>query len=272
MEDKSKAEQSTQRIALAVEYDGSVFSGWQVQKNARSVQHVVQEALSNVANHTVEVSCAGRTDAGVHALSQIVHFDTTAPRSLRSWVYGTNANLPKEVCIQWAHPVDSGFHARFSAQRRHYRYVIFNRAVRPTFLANKVTWCYRNLDETLMADAARCLLGEHDFSSYRALACQAKSPVRTLHRLDVRRYDQFVTLDLEANGFLHHMVRNIAGVLMDIGAGEMPINWAQEVLEHKDRRQGGVTAQPYGLYFVGVTYPEQYSLPKISTETLGFPV
>jgi len=271
MEDKSITEQS-QRIALAVEYDGSVFSGWQIQKNARSVQQVVQEALSNVANHAVEVSCAGRTDAGVHALSQIVHFDTTAQRSLRSWVYGANANLPKEVCIQWAHPVDSAFHARFSAQRRHYRYVIFNRAVRPTFLANKVTWCYLNLDEALMAEAARCLLGEHDFSSYRALACQAKSPVRTLHRLDVCRYDQFITLDLEANGFLHHMVRNIAGVLMEIGAGAEPINWAQDVLEHQDRSQGGVTAQPYGLYFVGVTYPEQYSLPKISTGTLGLPV
>ncbi|VAW85460.1 tRNA pseudouridine(38-40) synthase [hydrothermal vent metagenome] len=264
--------QATQRLALAVEYDGSQFSGWQIQKNARSVQHVVQQALSTVANHEVVVSCAGRTDAGVHALSQIVHFDTSAQRSLRSWVYGTNANLPKEVCIQWAHPVDAEFHARFSAQRRQYRYVIFNRAVRPTFLANKVTWCYHDLDESLMAEAAHCLLGKHDFSSYRAIGCQAKSPIRTLHRLSVCRYDQFITLDLEANGFLHHMVRNIAGVLMDIGAGKAPVSWAQEVLEHKNRTLGGVTAQPYGLYFVGVRYPDKYQFPKLSLSTLGLPL
>jgi len=264
--------ETTQRIALAVEYDGSLFSGWQVQKNARSVQHVVQTALSEVANHAIVVSCAGRTDAGVHAQCQIIHFDTTAQRSLRSWVYGANANLPKEVCILWAHRVDSEFHARFSAQRRQYRYVIFNRAVRPTFLAKKVTWYYRGLDESLMAEAAQCLLGEHDFSSYRAIGCQAKSPIRTLHRLQVRRYEQFVIIDLEANGFLHHMVRNIAGVLMKIGAGQAPVSWAQEVLEYQDRTLGGVTAQAHGLYFVGVTYPEKYPLPKIPSSTLGLPL
>lgn len=263
---------TTQRIALAVEYDGSSFSGWQLQKNARTVQCVVQSALSEVANHAVVVSCSGRTDAGVHAQCQVIHFDTTAQRSLRSWVYGANANLPKEVSIQWAHPVNFEFHARFSAQRRQYRYIIFNRAIRPTLLVNKVTWCYRDLDASLMAEAAQCLLGEHDFSSYRAVGCQAKSPIRTLHRLHVRRYEQFVIIDLEANGFLHHMVRNIAGVLMEIGAGKAPTRWAQEVLEHKDRSLGGVTAQPNGLYFIGATYPENYQFPTTPSTTLGLPL
>ena len=257
------------RFALGVEYDGSGFSGWQLQKHGeRTVQEVVEQALSAVADHPVRIYCAGRTDTGVHASGQVVHFDTEAERSERSWVFGANANLPKDVAILWARPVDESFHARFSALRRRYRYVIYTRPVRPTFLAYRVTWSYRKLDEKRMHKAAQHLVGEHDFSSYRALACQAKSPVRTLYRLDVIREGNFIFLDLEANGFLHHMVRNIAGVLMAIGSGEQETCWSKEVLELRDRALGGVTAPPYGLYLTGVEYPAEYELPTLSPESV----
>lgn len=253
------------RIALGIEYDGSDFAGWQLQEGeVRSVQGAVEQALSRVADHPVRVVCAGRTDAGVHATAQVVHFDTHAERSMRSWVYGANANLPKSVSVQWARPVGDDFHARFSAVRRRYRYVILNREVRPTFLAWRVAWEYRPLDETLMRRAARDLVGEHDFSAYRAVACQAKSPVRSLYELAVSRDRDLVILDLEANAFLHHMVRNIAGVLMDIGAGKQAPGWAREVLESRDRTLGGVTAQPHGLYLTGVGYPAHFDLPPLS--------
>lgn len=257
------------RIALGVEYDGSGYCGWQLQKHGeRTVQEAVERALSSVANQPVRVICAGRTDTGVHATGQVIHFDTGAERSERSWVFGTNANLPKDVSILWARPVDDSFHARFSALRRRYRYVIYTRPVRPTYLAYRVTWSYRDLDETRMQEAAQHLLGEHDFSSYRALACQAKSPVRTLYRLDVSREGDFIFLDLEANGFLHHMVRNIAGVLMAIGSGEQDTGWTRDVLELRDRTLGGVTAQPHGLYFSGVEYPDEFGLPSLSPASL----
>lgn len=253
------------RIALGIEYDGSDFAGWQMQDGeVRTVQAGVELALSAVADHPVRVICAGRTDAGVHAVVQVVHFDTHAERTPRSWVYGANANLPKSVSVQWAQAVPEDFHARFSALRRRYRYVIFNREVRPTFLAWRVTWEYRPLDERRMAEAAQYLLGEHDFSAYRALACQAKSPVRTVHDLSVTRRDELIFIDIEANAFLHHMVRNIAGVLMDIGAGKREPRWAEEVLVTRDRTVGGVTAQPHGLYLVGVSYPPLYGLPALS--------
>ncbi|KPK39952.1 MAG: hypothetical protein AMJ69_04160 [Gammaproteobacteria bacterium SG8_47] len=252
------------RIALGLEYDGSVFCGWQTQPHAPSVQDALEQALSNVADHRVGVVCAGRTDTGVHAAGQVVHFDSASPRSERSWVFGANANLPKSVCVLWARPVADDFHARFCAVRRRYRYVIFNRHVRPTYLQRRVTWDHRPLDVAPMAEAARYLLGEHDFTAYRAVACQAKSPIRTLYRLDIHRQGQFVFLDLEANAFLHHMVRNIAGVLMTIGAGEQAPIWAKQVLEQRDRTQGGVTAPPYGLYLAGVIYPEQYGIPPVS--------
>jgi tRNA pseudouridine38-40 synthase len=212
----------------------------------------------------VRVTCAGRTDTGVHATAQVVHFDSDASRTERAWVYGANSNLPKTVAILWAKPVPETFHARFSAVRRRYRYVIFNRQLRPTFLADRVTWEYRPLDERRMAHAAQFLVGEHDFSSFRSYACQAKSPVRVLHRFDVRREGPFVFLEVEANGFLHHMIRNMAGVLASIGAGEQAPEWAREVLDHRDRVQGGVTAPSHGLYFTGVAYPAEFGLPDIS--------
>lgn len=250
------------RIALGLEYDGTLFSGWQYQEGVETVQRCVEHALSTVANHLVRVSCAGRTDAGVHATGQVIHFESDAPRSMRAWVLGANANLPKAICVLWAKPVSDDFHARFSAQRRSYRYVLFNRPVRPTFLAHRVTWEYRPLDVGLMAQAAQYLVGEHDFSSFRAVECQAKHPVRTLYRLDISREGQMVYLDVEANGFLHHMVRNITGVLASIGAGERPVEWAPEVLAHRDRALGGVTAPAHGLYLTRVQYPPHFALPE----------
>lgn len=249
------------RIALGIEYSGSRFCGWQMQHGVRTVQECVEQALSKVADHAVRVICAGRTDSGVHALGQVVHCETQALRESRSWVFGANAHLPDDVSVLWAQPVDGDFHARFTAKRRHYRYLIFERAVRPAVLAGRVAWQYRMLDIERMTAAARYLIGEHDFSSYRAYACQAKSPVRTIHRLDVRRRGEFVAIDVIANAFLHHMVRNIAGVLMQIGSGKQAPEWARAVLEARDRQVGGVTAAPEGLYFVGVEYPERYAIP-----------
>ncbi len=248
-------------IACGVEYDGAGFSGWQSQPHAPSVQAEVEAALSKVADHPVQLCCAGRTDAGVHATHQVIHFETTAERRDRSWVLGTNANLPAEITLTWACRVDDNFHARFSAEARSYRYVILNREIPSALLRRRVTWVHEPLDADRMQAGAGYLLGEHDFSSYRATACQARSPVRTIHRLDIRRHGDFIYLDIEANAFLHHMVRNIAGVLMAIGRGEQAPLWAQEILEHRNRARGGVTAPSGGLYLVGVRYPQRFGLP-----------
>ncbi len=252
------------RIALGIEYAGADFFGWQFQPHARNVQGCVEAALSKVANHPVKVVCAGRTDTGVHALGQVVHADVTAQRSISSWVLGTNANLPSDVSVLWAQPVDENFHARFSARARHYRYVILNRRTRPALLAKRVTWEYKPLEVERMQVASHYLIGTHDFSSYRAVACQAKNPVRTVSRLTVSRVDEQVIIEISANAFLHHMVRNIAGVLMTIGRGEQPPQWARTVLEAQDRTMGGVTAPPGGLYYCGVDYPAPYQFPKMS--------
>ena len=250
------------RIACGIEYDGSRFCGWQRQgQGVRTVQQVVEEAVGQVANHKVRSHCAGRTDTGVHAVSQVIHFDTSVERHEHSWVSGTNANLTKEVAMLWARPVSDDFHARFSARRRRYRYVIYNRSVHPTFLFWRVSWVYRPLDETRMAEAARCLVGEHDFSSYRAQGCQARSPVRTIYEINLRRADALIFIDIEANAFLHHMVRNIAGVLIAIGSGERPTDWSAEVLSLRERASGGVTASPHGLYLVHIDYPDEFALP-----------
>ena len=258
------------KIALGVEYNGAAFHGWQAQQpGVRTVQGELQAALSKVANHPVKVTCAGRTDTGVHALGQVVHFESEAQRGERNWLLGCNVNLPDDVAVTWVKPVADDFDARFSARSRRYRYFILNRPARSAVLAGRVTWSHYPLDAQRMHSAAQDLLGEHDFSSYRAVACQAHSPVRTLHRLAVKRIDDFVVLELHANAFLHHMVRNIAGVLMAIGQGEQPISWAKTVLEHRDRTKGGVTAPPQGLYFEQVEYPANFQIP---TPTLsGFP-
>jgi tRNA pseudouridine38-40 synthase len=248
------------RVALGVEYDGTAFHGWQYQGDVRSVQELLQQALSKVADHQVSVHCAGRTDTGVHATGQVVHFETTALRTDRSWILGSNVNLPDDISVSWAKQVPDSFHARFSAIGRHYRYLILNRAYRSALWRNRAVWIHHPLDEKAMHKAAQKLVGTHDFSSYRALGCQAKHPVRTVHRLVVSRQDEMVSIDIHANAFLHHMVRNIAGVLVAIGKGEQPVSWTEEVLGLRDRTLGGVTAPPQGLCLTKVDYPEEFEL------------
>lgn len=251
------------RIALGIEYFGENFNGWQAQDHGRTVQQTLEQGLSSVANHPVTVHCAGRTDSGVHAVQQVVHMESDARRDSHSWIVGSNVNLPSDVNVLWAKVVDADFHARFSAISRRYRYIILNRDARSSLLHKKVSWEYRSLDVGKMACAAECLVGEHDFTSYRAVACQSKSPVRTVQELNVKRCGDLVILDIQANAFLQHMVRNIAGVLMAIGMGKQPIEWAHDVLEKKDRTLGGVTAPPNGLYLVDVNYPATFSIPKV---------
>jgi tRNA pseudouridine38-40 synthase len=252
------------RYALGVEYAGAKFHGWQIQSDegVRTVQEEVERALSVIANHPVSVICAGRTDTGVNGSYQVIHFDSQIERPERAWVLGTNSQLPDDVASLWSKPVDNTFHARFSAQARRYRYLIYPSPVKPAILARGVTWTHKELELSRMQAAAKHLVGEHDFSSYRAVACQAHSPVRTIHSLEVYQRGQIIVIDVQANAFLHHMVRNIAGVLMKIGSGEAEIDWSKEVLEARDRRKGGVTAPPWGLYFVDVQYPDQYQLPE----------
>ncbi len=256
------------RWALGVEYDGSGFVGWETQRNGPSVQAAVEEALARVAAHPVATVCAGRTDSGVHAWEQVVHFDTAVSRSPRSWTLGANANLPAGISVLWARQVSDDFNARFSALSRRYRYLIYNRPIRLANLRRRMTWWRRPLDVEAMRRAAVHLLGEHDFSAFRASGCQARTPVRTVSRLDVERTGEVVSLDVEANAFLHHMVRNIAGVLMAVGSGRFPPHWARQVLEGRDRRLGGVTAPPTGLYLYAVRYPEKYHLPRVQPSPL----
>jgi tRNA pseudouridine38-40 synthase len=252
------------RIALGVEYDGQEFCGWQSQKqDLPTVQGSLEAGLSTVADTPIKVICAGRTDAGVHACGQVVHFDTDIERKERSWIMGVNANIPKAISVLWTRSVSDDFHARFSALRRRYRYVIANRSVRPTFAEGRVSWDFRSLDETRMQQAANHLLGEHDFNSYRAAACQAHRSIRTIYHLQVKRKKDLVIIDIEANAFLQHMVRNIAGVLMAIGAGEQEVDWSRDVLDARDRTLGGVTAPPHGLYFMGVEYPPEFGIPQV---------
>ena len=249
------------RVAVGVEYDGSGFHGWEVQEGARTVQANVEQALSRVASHPVRLACAGRTDAGVHAAAQVAHFDTRASRPMRGWVLGGNANLPRDISILWALPVAEEFHARFSATGRHYRYLILNRPTRPALAAQRACWECRPLNVARMREAAGHLVGAHDFSSFRAAACQAKSPVRSITRLDVSRHGDFVVIEISANAFLHHMVRNIAGVLIAIGTGKCGPGWTMEVLEARDRTVGGVTAPPQGLTLIGIDYPARFGIP-----------
>jgi len=252
----------TGRIALCLSYNGHCYHGWQAQKTGLpTVQKFLESALSVVANHPVKVVCAGRTDRSVHASHQVVHFETTALRSVRSWVFGCNANLPAGISVSWVGVADENFHARFSATARRYHYVIYNHPIRPANFTNELTWCHSRLNESIMHQAAQCLVGEHDFSSYRAVGCQSKSPVRRIEFLNVKRYSNILVIDIKGNAFLHHMVRNIAGVLMSIGSGMKPVSWCQEVLIARDRTKGGMTASPNGLYLTHVDYPEKFGVP-----------
>lgn len=249
------------RIAVGIEYDGGSYAGWQTQPAHPSVQAVTERALARIAAAPVALVCAGRTDAGVHALGQVAHFDTAATRSMRSWVLGANSELPPDVSLAWAQPVPEHFHARFSAEARTYRYLILNRPVRSALQAQRATWVHRPLDAARMHEAARALEGEHDFSAFRAAECQAKSPIRRMERLTVRRQGEWVVIEATANAFLHHMVRNIAGLLVAIGKGEAQPGRAAEVLGTRDRTQSAATAPAAGLYFVAVRYPAAFGLP-----------
>lgn len=251
------------KIALAVRYDGSMYHGWQSQDDLVTVQSKLEHALSCVANHPVSVTCAGRTDAGVHATAQVVHFSTDAMRDDYSWVFGANSNLPADISVLWAKEVPQDFHARFSAVGRRYRYIIYNHNVKPAILRHYVGWQHKPLDVNVMQQAANYLLGEHDFNAFRGSDCQSRTSIRMLNQILIKRQGRMVIIEAHANAFLLHMMRNIAGVLIPIGAGRRPAIWAYEVLQSRDRRQGGVTVAPNGLYLVHVDYPDKYQLPNM---------
>ncbi|GAB2196082.1 tRNA pseudouridine(38-40) synthase TruA [Sessilibacter sp. MAH4] len=253
---------NVRRIALGVEYDGSVFRGFQIQPHdPQTVQQALHDSLSDIANEPISLVCAGRTDSGVHASGQVIHFDLTVDRPERAWTLGVNTKLPDQIAVKWAKSVDLSFHARFSAGSRTYRYIIQNTPARPGIFNKKVTWDKRTLDIQSMYQASQLLVGEHDFSSFRASQCQAVSPIRRVHYIDIGVMHDFIIIEIQANAFLHHMVRNIVGVLLTIGAGEKPLGWMQEVLDAKDRTAGGVTAPPHGLYLVHVEYPAHFAIP-----------
>ena len=253
------------RVAVGIEYDGSAFAGWQSQPRLRTVQDELERAIAEVAAQPVSVVCAGRTDAGVHARGQVAHFDTAAQRSARAWTLGANSHLPADVSLAWARAVPAHFHARYSAEARTYCYLILNRATRSALAAQRAAVVHQPLDLEAMAAAAQALLGEHDFSAFRAAECQARSPVRRLSELEIARRAQWVVIRATANAFLHHMVRNIAGLLIHIGQGRAPVAWAREVLESRDRTRGAPTAHAAGLYLWSVRYPEAFGLPAVGS-------
>ena len=250
------------RIALGVEYDGRPYCGWQSQTDGQTVQDTLQLALSRIAGEPISIIAAGRTDTGVHALEQVAHFDTQAERPLTAWVRGVNALLPDSVAVHWAHPVPDEFHARFSAHGRSYRYLLVNRTTRPAIQAGKVGWFHAPLDVAAMQAAAQSLLGEHDFSAFRAAQCQAKSPVKHLHRLDICRQGEMLIFDLSADAFLHHMVRNIVGCLVYVGKGKYPPDWLAEVLASRERSRAAPTFAPDGLYLRRIQYEGKWGLPQ----------
>lgn len=258
------------RVAIGIEYDGSRFHGWQAQPALDTVQGALEYAVSEIAGEQVKVVAAGRTDAGVHALEQVAHFETNAERPLQAWIRGVNRYLPPAATVRWAIPVDSGFHARFSAISRSYRYVLFNNPVRPALHSGRVGWYHRALDVDKMSLAAQCLLGEHDFTSFRASECQAKSPLKTMHEVKVRRDGDYVLFDFRAGGFLHHMVRNIVGSLLWVGYGKASPQAFAELLAVRDRTAAAPTFAPDGLYFVGAEYPEHWRLPQVSRIMTAF--
>ncbi len=251
------------RIVLGVEYDGSEFNGWQSQPDGRTVQDHIQRAISLIACEPIAIVAAGRTDTGVHALEQVIHFDTRTERPLSAWVRGVNAQLPRSIAVLWAHPVTDEFHARFSAQARSYQYVLINRPARSAVHHGKVGWFHAPLDVHAMREAARHLLGEHDFSAFRAAECQAKSPVKNIAQLDIRQQGDTIIFDLTANAFLHHMVRNIVGGLIYVGKGKHPSLWLKDILETRQRRLAAPTFAPDGLYLRQIKYDPKWRLPQI---------
>lgn len=249
------------RIAIGVEYAGDAFEGWQTQRHGRTVQDTLETALERIAQSSIQLVCAGRTDTGVHATAQVAHFDTPTSRPLEAWVRGVNSHLPASIGVQWAVEMDEAFHARFSAISRRYRYVLLNRRIRPSLLAGRVGWVHGPLDAEAMQLAACCLVGEHDFTSFRAAECQAKSPVRVVHSVEVVRQGEIMIFDFHANAFLHHMIRNIVGALIYVGKKRKPVEWIAELLEARDRKIAAPTFAPDGLYLCGVEYPREWPLP-----------
>lgn len=249
------------RHAVGIEYEGTDYHGWQRLSQGATVQGAVEAALGFVAAHPVDVVCAGRTDAGVHATAQVVHFDSESIRTPYAWMMGGNSRLPASIAILWAQPVAADFHARFSARARRYRYVLLNRRVRPALSWRSQAWEARPLDADAMHAASACLVGEHDFSAFRTAQCQAKHPVRSLHSIQVIRGGEEIIVDIQANAFLHHMVRNIVGSLILVGRSERPVEWLHELLLGRDRRLAGPTAPAAGLTFLGPRYPADWGLP-----------
>lgn len=250
------------RIALGIEYDGTAYNGWQRQRTGDGVQAHVEKALSRVADEPIEVVCAGRTDTGVHATGQVVHFDTSSERSERGWLLGANTNLPDDIAVIWAQPVTDDFHARFSALSRSYRYVILNCLVRSALNRHRAWWVYQPLDTARMNTAAQAIVGKHDFSAFRAAGCQASTATREIISISVVREADKIFIDVTANAFLQHMVRNITGTLVAIGTGDESIESMTEILASRDRKQGGIAAPPHGLTLVNVAYPDDFQLPK----------
>lgn len=262
MDSENKWDKTSGRIVLGIEYNGAAFNGYQMQSgDTRTVQVELEKALSEVADAPIRLTCAGRTDTGVHATGQVVHFDTPVERQHKAWLMGGNANLPRDISINWVRELGQDFSARFSATARSYRYILLNRKVRPALFQHNVAWVFEPLDANLMHEAAQCLLGEQDFSSFRSSQCQARHAVREMQQISIKREGEYVILDLTANAFLHHMVRNIMGTLLFVGRQEQPVEWVQQVLAARDRTQAGITAPPGGLYLVNVQYPESFGLP-----------
>jgi len=254
------------RIVLGIQYNGSSWRGWQTQPGGGTVQDRLQEALHEFSQRELTLVCAGRTDAGVHALEQVAHFDTDLERDMFSWVRGVNAFLPPSIAVRWAAdtgaPSSEAFHARFSAISRTYHYLLYNHAVRSPLFAGSAGWTFRPLDLDAMLQASRALLGEHDFSAFRSSECQAKTPVKTMHEIDIARHGDLVVFRFRANAFLHHMVRNIMGALVYVGTGVQPPAWLEQVLEQRDRGRSAPTFMPDGLYLSGVKYEDKWGLPQ----------
>ena len=256
------------RIAIGLEYDGTAYNGWQRQRTGTGVQSLVEDAISTVANEKIQVTCAGRTDTGVHATAQVCHFDTQSAREPHGWMLGANSNLPDDISVTWAHPVDDSFHARFSATSRSYHYLILNRVERSALHRHRAWWVYTDLDAERMHRAAQALHGKHDFSAFRAARCQASTPVREISAISVTRDKVWLHVRVTANAFLQHMVRNVMGTLVAIGCGDKSEEWVAEVLQSKDRKQAGAAAPPHGLTLTGVEYPDAFQLPRNPNDDL----
>lgn len=259
------------KIALGIEYNGKDYFGWQKQENLQTVQGELEKALSCVANENIEVFCAGRTDSGVHGTGQVVHFETNALRPEKAWAFGTNVHLPDDIAVKWAKQVPEDFHARFSAIARRYRYILYCSKLRSAILPYGITHTHLELDQEKMHLAGQALLGENDFSSFRAAQCQSHSPWRNVHHLNVMRQGNYIIIDIQANAFVHHMVRNIVGSLIEVGCGRQPTEWIAELLAKKDRTLAAPTAKAEGLYLVDVHYPDHFGLPKMPLGPLFLP-